>query len=178
MDKLSTYEVAWLVGGGRRVALVAFVILAGDGRLEVAYKRQRVKLPEGTAAADAPDPVEAAALALLPESGLAVHEFIDRLAATSTVASLDAAVRAKGQPRLRALRRFNPTYRELLAHPGTGRRRIAVLGVPAIEDDRLRDIFENPRPDMPKIDPVVPIRDNTVDGSIGPSEGTWTAGQP
>jgi hypothetical protein len=29
---------------------------------------------------------------------------------------------------------------------------------------------------MPRIDPMLPVRDNTFDGSIAPSEGTWTAG--
>jgi len=69
MDKLSTYEVAWLVGGAERAALVTFVALAADGRLEIAYKRQRVKV----ARTESTYPVEAAAL--VPDSGLGVTEF-------------------------------------------------------------------------------------------------------
>jgi uncharacterized protein (TIGR04222 family) len=42
MERLAEYEIAWLVGGSERAALVAFVALAKDGRLKVAYKRQRV----------------------------------------------------------------------------------------------------------------------------------------
>ncbi|MEV4264904.1 hypothetical protein [Kribbella sp. NPDC049584] len=44
MDKLSTYKVAWLVGGAERAALVTLVAPAADGRLDIAYKRQRVKV--------------------------------------------------------------------------------------------------------------------------------------
>ncbi|MGZ0150296.1 TIGR04222 domain-containing membrane protein [Kribbella sp. WER1] len=165
MERLTPYEVAWLVGGAERAAVVVLVTLAGDGRLEVAYKRQRVKAV-GT---ESTYPVEAAALELVPESGLTVPEFVARVAATPAVADLGTALRAKGQ--LRALRWFSSTYRELLARPGTGARRVAVLGVPWVEDDRLREMLANPLPEMPKIDPFNPIKDNTIDGSIGPTSG-------
>jgi uncharacterized protein (TIGR04222 family) len=168
VDKLTAYEVAYLVAGAERAALVVFVTLASDGRLEVAYKRQRVKV----ARTESTYPVERAALELVPDSGLSVTEFRTQVAGTSAVADLGAAIRAKGQ--LRFLRRLSPTYRELLADPGTGVRRVAVLGVPGIEDERLRDMLEHPLPPMPKIDPINPVRDNTIDGSIGPSAGTGT----
>jgi hypothetical protein len=166
MNKLTTYEAAWLIGGAERAALVIFVALATDGRLEVADKRQRVKLVRS----EATYPVEAAALALVPESGLGVADFLTRIAATAAVKELEAAVRAKGQ--LRMLRWFSPTYRDLLEHPGTGVRRVAVLGVPGIEDERLRDMLEHPLPAMPKIDPFKPVRDNTIDGTLGPTTGS------
>ena len=166
MNKLTTYEAAWLIGGAERAALVIFVALATDGRLEVADKRQRVKLVRS----EATYPVEAAALALVPESGLGVADFRTRIAATEAVKELEAAVRAKGQ--LRMLRWFSPTYRDLLEHPGTGVRRVAVLGVPGIEDERLRDMLEHPLPAMPKIDPFKPVRDNTIDGTLGPTTGS------
>jgi hypothetical protein len=166
MNKLTTYEAAWLLGGAERAALVIFVALATDGRLEVADKRQRVKLVRS----EATYPVEAAALALVPESGLGVAYFLAGIAATGAVKELEGAVRAKGQ--LRMLRWFSPTYRELLEHPGTGVRRVAVLGVPGIEDERLRDMLEHPLPGMPKIDPFKPVRDNTIDGTLGPTTGS------
>ncbi|MGW6280867.1 hypothetical protein [Kribbella sp. NPDC055071] len=59
MNTLTTEEIAWLVGGARRVALVTFVGLATGGRLEVAYRRQRVTVARN----DAPDWLTAAALA-------------------------------------------------------------------------------------------------------------------
>lgn len=170
MDKLSTYEAAWLIGGAERAALAIFVTLATDGRLDIAYKRQRVKV----ARTEATYPVEAAVLALVPESGLAVHDFLGRVAATDAVTALEPAVRAEGQ--LRLLQWFSPTYRDLVGHPGTGIRRVAVLGVPGIEDPQLREVLENPLPDLPKIRPFAGVRDNTIDGSIGPSQGTFTAG--
>ncbi|MFI5691035.1 hypothetical protein ACIA58_04305 [Kribbella sp. NPDC051586] len=170
MDKLTTYEVAWLVGGAERAALVTFVALAADGRLEVAHKRQRIKL----ARTESAYPVEAAALALVPESGVGVADFLVQLAATEEVAALDAAVRAKGQ--LRFVRWFSRTYRDLAERPGSGLRRVAVLGTAGIEDAQLREMLEHPRPAMPKVASANPVRDNTFDGSIGPSAGTWTAG--
>jgi hypothetical protein len=172
MERLTTYEVAWLVGGAERAALAVFVQLAVDGRVEVAHRRQRIKVVR----TESTYPVEAAALELIPESGLAVPDFLRRIAASPAVADVGAAVLAKGQ--LRFLRRLSPTYRDLLKHPGTGVRRVAVLGIPGIEDERLREMLANPLPPMPKIDPIHPVRDNTIDGTIGPSEGTWTAGQP
>jgi uncharacterized protein (TIGR04222 family) len=170
MEKLTPYETAWLAGGAERVALVVFAALTADGRLEVAAKRQRVKVVR----ADATYPVEAAALALVPDSGLTVQDFLRKVSRLEQVGAYAAAVRAKGQ--LRSLRWFSPAYRELQQHPGTGLRRVAVLGAAGVEDAELRDMLEHPRPDMPKIDPVLPVRDNTFDGSIGPSQGTFTAG--
>ena len=41
-----------------------------------------------------------------------------------------------------------------------------------IEDERLRDLLAHPLPAMPRIEPFTPVRDNTFDGSIGPSPGT------
>ncbi|TCC40912.1 TIGR04222 domain-containing membrane protein [Kribbella speibonae] len=166
MNKLTTYEAAWLIGGPGRAALVTFVTLATDGRLDVADKRQRVKV----ARAESTYPIEAAALALIPESGIGVGELLVRLAASGAMKDLEAAVRAKGQ--LRALRWFSATYRELLEDPGTGVRRVAVLGVPGIEEERLRDMLEHPLPGMPKIDPFKPVRDNTIDGTIEPTSGS------
>ncbi|TQJ18544.1 TIGR04222 domain-containing membrane protein [Kribbella jejuensis] len=170
MDGLTDYEAGYLVGGAPRAALVVLVTLVTDGRLEVAYNRQRVKV----ARTGSKYPIEAAALELVPDSGLGVAEFLADLAASPAVADLEKALRAKGQ--LRFLRWFSPTYRELTERPGTGVRRVAVLGVPGIADDRLRDVLGQPRPPMPRINPMLPVRDNTFDGSIAPSEGTWTAG--
>jgi uncharacterized protein (TIGR04222 family) len=162
MNSLTTDEIAWLVGGARRVALVTFVSLATDGRLEVAYRRQRVTV----ARKDAADRVSAVALALVPESGLRVDEFIDQVAATKPVTDLNAAVLAKGHPRL--LRWLSPAFRALVQQPGTGLRRVAILGVPGVEDERLRDILEHPRPEVPKFTPHKAIADNSIDGTIGP----------
>lgn len=167
MSGLTTYESAYLVGGKGRAALVAFIALAADGRLDVAYGRQRVKVARD----EATDEIETAAFALVPESGLTVAEFIEQVAATEPVKALKAAIVAKGL--LRPLRWFSPAYRELVAHPGTGLHRVAVLGVPGIEDERLRDILEHPRPEVPKVARHKSVTDNTLDGSIGPNQNTF-----
>ncbi|HZX05361.1 TIGR04222 domain-containing membrane protein [Kribbella sp.] len=166
METLTAYELAWLVGGAERAALVVFVALATDGRLDVAHNRQRVKV----ARTESKYPVEATALELIPDSGLAVPDLLRQLAATPAVAELAAAVRAKGQ--LRLVRRLSPAYRDLLKHPGTGIRRVAVLGVPGVDDERLRTMLAHPLPAMPKIDPFTPVRDNTIDGTIDPPANT------
>jgi hypothetical protein len=166
MERLTEYEIASLVGGSERVALVGFVALAKDGRLKVAYNRQRVKVERN----EPTGPIEAAALDLVPESGLSVVDFISRLAASSAVLELDSALRAK---RSRWLVWPSRTYRDLVKHPGTGPRRVAVLGVPGIEDDRLRDILEHPRPAMPEFDEHKSRTFNQLDGTLDrPNDGT------
>ncbi|WP_405062686.1 hypothetical protein OG474_13925 [Kribbella sp. NBC_01505] len=169
MTKLTEYETAWVLGGAERVALTVFIAMAAAGQLEVGFKRQRVKegeaplmSAEGTAALR----IETAALELLPESGLPIDEFITRLAGRPAIKTLD-----EGVSRPRVLSRFSPLHRELRAENPTGVRRVAVLGVAGIEDERLREIFEHPLPGVPKFAGVHPVRDNTFDGTIGPTPG-------
>jgi hypothetical protein len=162
METLTEYEIASLVGGSERVALVAFVALAKDGRLKVAYKRQRVKVERN----EPTGPIEAAALDLVPESGLSVVDFISRMAASSAVLELDSALRARRIRRSRWLVWPSRIYRDLVKHPGTGPRRVAVLGLPGIEDDRLRDILEHPRPAMPQFDNHKSRTFNQLDGTL------------
>ncbi|MET7278172.1 hypothetical protein ABZS29_08080 [Kribbella sp. NPDC005582] len=174
MKRLTDYEAAWVLGGAERVALTMFVTMVTAGQLEVACKRQRVKegeAPLTAAEGSAALRIETAALDLLPESGLPVDEFVARLAAKPAIKTLDAALSTQGVSRPRVLPRFSPLHRELREQPATGVRRVAVLGVEGIEDARLRDIFEHPLPDTPKYAKVHPIRDNTFDGTIGPTPG-------
>jgi hypothetical protein len=114
----------------------------------------------------------------VPESGLSVVDFISRLAASSAVLELDSALRAKRIRRTR--RRIWPsrTYRGLVKHPGTGPGRVAVLGVPGIEDDRLRDILEHPGPAMPEFDEHKSRTFNQIDGTLDrPNDGIGSFGQ-
>ncbi|MFI5729919.1 hypothetical protein ACIA49_07315 [Kribbella sp. NPDC051587] len=174
MKRLTEYETAWVLGGAERVALTVFVAMVNAGQLEVAYKRQRVRegeRPLTAADGSAALRIETAALDLLPESGLAVDDFGARLAASPALKALDSALAAKGVARPRFLARFSPLHRELREQKATGVRRVAVLGVDGIEDERLREIFEHPLPAVPKFATVNPIRDNTFDGSIGPTPG-------
>ena len=169
MERLTEHEIAWLVGGSERASLVAFVALAKDGSLKVAYKRHRVKVERN----EPTGPIEAAALDLVPESGLSVVDFISRLTASSAVLELDSTLRAKRIRRSRWLVWPSRTYRDLVKHPGTGPRRVAVLGVPGIEDDRLRDILEHPRPAMPEFDEHKSRTFNQLDGTLdSPHDGT------
>ncbi|WP_344149477.1 hypothetical protein [Kribbella yunnanensis] len=183
MNRLTDYETAWILGGAGRVALTVFITMTTAGQLDVAYKRQRVKEGEapldsvdgstaasgaGSAAGSVGLRIESAALDLLPESGLPVYEFVTRLAASPAIRALDSALEARGVRRPRVLPRFSPLHRQLREEAATGVRRVAVLGVEGIEDERLRDIFEHPLPGVPKFAGVNPIRDNTIDGTIGP----------
>ncbi|MFB6725481.1 hypothetical protein ACFCV3_35200 [Kribbella sp. NPDC056345] len=174
MKRLTDYETAWILGGAERVALTVFVTMATAGQLEVGFKRQRVK--EGEAPLEAAEGsaalrIETAALDLLPASGLPVDEFVAQLTASQAVMALDDALAAQGVVRPRILPRFSPLHRELREQVATGLRRVAVLGVAGIDDLRLREIFENPLPEVPQFERVNPIKDNTFDGTLDRSPG-------
>jgi hypothetical protein len=76
------------------------------------------------------------------------------------------------------LPRFSPLHRELREEPATGVRRVAVLGVEGIEDERLRDIFENPLPGVPKFAEVPQFRDDPADSVIDPPPSVFYGSVP
>ena len=177
MKRLTDYEAAWVLGGAERVALTVFVAMTVSGQLDVAYKRQRVREGEVplSAADDSSVRIETAALELLPSSGLTVGEFLTQLATAPVLETLDEALATKGVRRPAVLPRFSPLHRELREQPATGVRRVAVLGVEGIDDERLRDIFEHPLPGVPRVAEVPPFRD-TYDGMNEPSRYAWYGG--
>ncbi|MFC4049795.1 TIGR04222 domain-containing membrane protein [Actinomadura syzygii] len=139
MDGLTVFEIACLCGGAERVAMTALVALHQDDRIKIGFARHRVVAVAETA----DDPIERDALAAIPSTGLLLRPALAAIKNTEQVRQVTEALRAKGlDGRIRAHR----MRRELAADPGTGLHRIAVLGVPGIEDDRLRRVFEEPDP--------------------------------
>ncbi|MBG6092258.1 TIGR04222 domain-containing membrane protein [Actinomadura viridis] len=134
--EMDLYEIAYLCGGAERVAQVVLVALWQDGRIKIAPARQRVTV----ARPESRHPIEAVALEVVPSTGLPLWRVLTRIAAHPATARIVSSLRAKGLRRSRRLRR------RLVADPGDGLRRVAVLGTPGIEDRKLRKIFETPDP--------------------------------
>lgn len=139
------YEMAYLCGGANRVAAVALVALCQDGRLKVAYKRQRVFVTR----TEPRNAVEAAALDAIPPAGRLLPAVLFAVAASPAVAEIAESLRDKGLGS-RGWRRQSRYARQLrkglLESPGEGWRRVAVLGTSGIADERLRRAFETPVP--------------------------------
>ncbi|MFF5262507.1 TIGR04222 domain-containing membrane protein [Actinomadura viridis] len=152
VDELDLYEIAYVCGDAERAAQVVLVALWRDGRIKIAPARQRVTVerPESR------DPIEAAALEVIPSTGLPLWRVLTRIAAHPAMARIAASSRTKGLRRSRRLRR------RLVADPGEGLRRVAVLGTPGIEDRKLRKTFETPDPRLAEwARPKVRLRSTT-----------------
>ncbi|MFL6054261.1 MAG: TIGR04222 domain-containing membrane protein [Actinoallomurus sp.] len=143
---LSPYDVAYLFGGPDRVAVVALVALHADGRIRITPDRHRVLAERRYAQ----DPVETAALNLVPDVGRVLGWIRMLIAASPVVAEIGRRLRADGLfpgARMSALwqrdriRRNRSLRRELAENP-EGLVRVAVQGVAGIPDDELRGIFE------------------------------------
>lgn len=136
VGELNPYEIAYLCGDAERVAQVAVVSLWQDHRIKITAARQRVTVvrPESQ------HPIEAAVLEVIPSTGLPLWRVVTRIAAHPTTSEVSASLQVKG------LRRSRRLAKRLAADPGEGLRRVAVLGTPGIEDERLRKIFETPDP--------------------------------
>ena len=141
-DALTPYEIGYLFGGPDRVAVVALTALHADGRIKVSPDRHRVYAERRTA----DDPVEAAALEIVPDVGRVLGLTRLMLATSPAVAEVGARLRAEGLlpgSRLGALRRRGraQALRRELAESPEGLARVAVLGPEGIADDELREIF-------------------------------------
>lgn len=163
---LSPYEIAYLFGGPDCAAMVALVALHEDGRIRVTPDRHRVYAERRTAE----DPVEATALAVIPDVGRVLGLTRALIAASPAVAQIGRRLRAEGllpQSRAGALWRRNTRARSLrreLAAAPDGLVRVAVRGTAGIADDELRGIFETHVYTPPAHSPLTnPKRDRPVD---------------
>ncbi|RFU41449.1 TIGR04222 domain-containing membrane protein [Actinomadura logoneensis] len=169
---MDLYETAYLCGGRDRVALVALVRAAGEGRIAIAPARHRVTAGSPASGA-APDPVEAAVLAALPATGALLGELRRRVARSDAVADVRRGLAAQGLL-LGGFRTPRGRRRRAELDPGTPPERVAVLGEPGIADERLRRIFTTPDPDLAAVrwlrrHPVADGRDRG--GLYSPSDG-------
>jgi hypothetical protein len=163
---LSPYDIAYLFGGPDRVAMVALVALHDDGRIRITPDRHRVYAERRSAE----EPVEAVALALVPDVGRVLGLTRALIAASPAVAEIGRRLRAEGllpHAGVSALWRRNTRSRALrreLAEASDDLVRVAVRGTAGIADDELRSIFETHVYTPPAHSPLTnPKRDRPVD---------------
>jgi hypothetical protein len=176
------YEIAYLFGGPRRVAMAALVALHEDDQITISSARHRVE-----AVRRAPrEPVETAALEAIPRWGKVLRPALRAIADTAAVEDIGRRLRrdrllpsshlsALWQwGRIPAFRRLR-LRRRLISDPETGGlTRVAVMGTAEIADSRLRKIFETPDPPpairAPKMrvaGPVDPFYENNAPDRSG-----------
>ncbi|MEV5704461.1 TIGR04222 domain-containing membrane protein [Actinoallomurus sp. NPDC052274] len=166
---LSPYDVAYLLAGPDRVAVVALVGLHAAGRIRITADRHRVY---AVSRDGEQNPVETAALDLIPDVGRVLGLTRALIAASPAVAEIGRRLRADGLlpgSRLSGLwrrdraRRVRSLRREPAEAP-EGLMRVAVRGVAGIADDELRAVFETHVYTPPKHSPLTnPKRDRPVD---------------
>jgi len=151
LSELDVYEIAYLCGGPRRVALAAVAAMAQDGRIKISRYRHRVQVVHRRAG----QPAERAVLDAVPASGTVLGPLLEQVARSAAVRELIEGLRhgglvghhsLAGHPHLSAAGR---AARKELEDSGTeapGNRRVAVLGTAGITDAGLRGIFETPDP--------------------------------
>ncbi|GAA3794012.1 hypothetical protein GCM10022226_11620 [Sphaerisporangium flaviroseum] len=145
---LDLYETAYLCGGPRRVAMVALVALCEDGRARIDPARHRISAVRREPA----DPVEAAALEAIPETGRHLGYTVAVVAGSPAVEAIGESLRARGLVTRRGkagILRGRSVRRGLIAtEDGAGLRdgegglrRVAINGTPGIRDVELRTSF-------------------------------------
>jgi hypothetical protein len=151
LGELDAYQVAYLCGGPRRVALAAVAVMAQDGRIKISRTRHRVQ----TVHRRAGPPVEHAVLAAVPASGQVLGPLLEEVARSAAVRELVEGLRRDGlighhslagHPHLSTA---GHVVRQGLEHSvadAPADRRIAVLGTAGITNAGLRGIFETPDP--------------------------------
>jgi hypothetical protein len=151
LSELDVYQVAYLCGGPRRVALAAVAAMAQDGRIKISRARHRVQAVHRRAG----QPVERAVLEAVPASGTVLGPLLEEVARSAAVRELLEGLRRGGlvgrhslggHPHLSAA--GHAARRELQdsGADAPGGRRVAVLGTAGITDAGLRGIVETPDP--------------------------------
>jgi hypothetical protein len=167
--ELNVHQLAYLCGGPERVALAAVVALYEDGHIAIARARRRVTVLHR----DQTDPVRAAVVAAVPQTGRTLGFVLAEVPESGAVADIERTLRDRGlapgsgfsalwSSRVRAARALS---RRLMADPPADPgdpRRVAILGAAAIRDGGLRRIFQTPDPDLtvPSVRPPGPRRTN------------------
>jgi uncharacterized protein (TIGR04222 family) len=150
-SELDVYEVAYLCGGPRRVALAAVAAMAQDRRIKISRTRHRVQVVRRRAG----PPAERAVLDAVPASGQVLGPLLDEIAHSAAVQELIEGLRRgglvrhhslAGHPYLSAAGRAARRELEDSGAQAAGERRVAVLGTAGIANAGLRDIFETPDP--------------------------------
>jgi hypothetical protein len=146
--ELDAYEIAYICGGPERVAMVVLVGLVQDGQITISSDRHRI----GAVRRAPRDPVEIAALEVVPEVGRVLGLTVLMIAASQAVGQVGRRLRGDRllpASRLSAgwqwgrVRTARGLRRRLARNPApAGRDRVAVIGAAGIDDDTIRQIFE------------------------------------
>lgn len=146
--EVGPYEIAYLCGGPERVAMTVLVRLAGDGQIRVSPDRHRVYAERR----EPRDPVEAAALKVVPKVGRVLGLTVLMIAASPAVEEVGRRLRAERLlpgSRVRALWQWGRVRRARRLRRALDRglsqdalSRVAATGAAGIADHELRTIFE------------------------------------
>ncbi|MGI5208421.1 TIGR04222 domain-containing membrane protein [Spirillospora sp. CA-108201] len=155
MDEFTPYETALLCGGPTRAAQCALLALYGKRRVRVSRGTRRVTVVER----QADDPVQAALLDEVPDTGFQLGPVLDAVAGSDDVAAIAGGLVERGllrralRGRLRPTRKGRAARRRLREAPAPDAvTRLAAVGTAAVEDAKLRQVMEmdNPKPlDLP-----------------------------
>jgi uncharacterized protein (TIGR04222 family) len=147
---LQLAQTAYVCGGPRRVALVTILAMCQAGKLTISLGLHRVKPGTGAAAND----FEAAVLAAVPEYGMTIGVLTDTLVHSLPMRELRVSLVEQGLVRgwrFGGLTWLGRQLRRELAKSPVGLQAIAVQGVAAIPNPRIRTTFSTPDPALPKV---------------------------
>jgi hypothetical protein len=151
LSGLDVYQVAYVCGGPRRVALAAVAAMAQDGRIKISRARHRVQAVRRGAG----HPVERAVLGAVPASGKVLGPLLEEVARSAAVHELIEGQRRgglvgqhslAGYPHLSAAGRAARKELEDCGAQAPEERRVAMLGAAGIADAGLRGVFQTPDP--------------------------------
>jgi uncharacterized protein (TIGR04222 family) len=172
--ELNVYQIAYVCGGPARVAMVALVGLYEDGQVKIARARHRVTV----LVHDQSDPVRAAVVESIPDSGRMLGPVLAAAAGSGAVAEVRRTLRDRGllpgsritglwpSPRFRAALSLRRRLVAGLPAEADDPRRVATMGSAGIGDPTLRQIFETPDPEftVPSVRPPGVPEDNSGHG--------------
>jgi hypothetical protein len=140
--ELDLYEVAYLCGGPRRVALTAVVTMRQDGRIKISPARHRIEVTRD----EASHPVERAVLDAAPWPGMGLRVVLDEVAGSAAVHSAGDELRRRGLLGKHShLTSAGRKMRDGLQDNVPEGLRIAVLGTSGV-DSELRKVLDAPDP--------------------------------
>jgi hypothetical protein len=170
---LNLYEVAYLCGGPRRVALTAMVTMCQDRRVKISPARHRIVVTCG----EASHPVERAVLDAAPWPGMGLRAVLDEVAGSAAVHLAGDELRRCGL--LGKHSHLTAAGRELrvkLQERVPEGLRIAVLGTSGV-DSELRKVLN--APDPPPGSTLLPKRRDKREHAYGETPAdTNVAGYP
>ena len=170
---VNLYEVAYLCGGPRRVALTAVVTMCQDGRIKISPARHRIRVTQD----EATHPVERAVLDAAPWPGMGLRFVLDEVVGSAAVRSVGDQLRRRGLiGRHSHLTAPGRELRDELRNQVTEGLRIAVLGTSGA-DSELRKVLD--APDPPPGSTLIPKRRDKGTHAYGETlPDTFVSGYP